>query len=144
MKRRDFVTSVLVAGLATPVMGDSKGGKDKGPETQEGHDGHGHHDDDERLRNHQVNFGHWNAPMDRFVGDPNNRTRNGTNEPEQEPFISVTLSISSSADSTLCWSTAQGTNRALIVPGQRPPGLSTPSCFRPDPRRLNLGTRTHR
>jgi plastocyanin len=77
MKRRDLLTSVLVAGLATPVIGDQKSSKDE----SEGH-GHGHDDRDERRTNHTVSFGHWlptpvTAPIDRFAADPNPRALNG-------------------------------------------------------------------
>ena len=91
MKRRDVLTSVLVAGLATPVIGDQIYKKDEG----EGHGGHGHHDDDGRLNNATVSFGHWRPtpiypanpadlntanpqPIDRFApNDPNPRFLNG-------------------------------------------------------------------
>jgi len=78
MKRRDFVTSVLVAGLATPIAGDEP---KKASTDEQGHGAHGHHDDDGRLRNHTVSFGHWDPtlalPIDRFGADPNPRTQNG-------------------------------------------------------------------
>lgn len=79
MKRRDFVTSVFVAGLAVPISGDQN--TSKGKDDHDGHGGHGHHDDDGRLKNHTVSFGHWNPtavlPVDRFAADPNPRTQNG-------------------------------------------------------------------
>jgi len=40
MKRRDFVTSVVTAGLAAPIV---SGFSDKKEEAQSGHDGHGEH-----------------------------------------------------------------------------------------------------
>jgi plastocyanin len=81
MKRRDFVTSVLVAGLATPVIGDQSQKKAKDEDEGHGGPGHGHHDDDERLKNATVSFGHWiptpvTTPIDRFAV-PNPRTLNG-------------------------------------------------------------------
>jgi plastocyanin len=79
MKRRDLLTSVLVAGIATPVIGDQKRGK----EENEGHGGHGDGERSDRLNNVAVSFGHWRptpvtAPIDRFApNDPNPRTLNG-------------------------------------------------------------------
>jgi hypothetical protein len=77
MKRRDFVTSVLVGSIAVPVIGDSATPTAK----QSEHSGHGNHGDKDKSQNHQVSFGHWNptvaAPVDRMTGDPNPRTRNG-------------------------------------------------------------------
>ena len=75
MKRRDFVTSVLVGGLATPVLVDAHG--------KEEEHGHGHGDHDDESTNHTVSFGHWLptpgvTPIDRFPpADPNPRTLNG-------------------------------------------------------------------
>lgn len=88
MKRRDFVTSVMVGGLATPVIGhQQKSGS--GEKQEEGH-GHGHGGKDERSTNHTVSFGFWNptpgpnTPMvpnplaiDRFAADPSPRALNG-------------------------------------------------------------------
>ena len=65
MKRRDFVSSVLVGGLAVPVLGDQPNGK--GREDQ--HAGHGHGDDDDRLNNATVSFGHW-LPTPDYPADP--------------------------------------------------------------------------
>jgi plastocyanin len=81
MKRRDLLTSVLVAGLATPVIGDQKTGKVE----NEGHGGHGNNNDDDgrKHKNVVVSFGHWRpvpgvTPIDRFApNDPNPRTLNG-------------------------------------------------------------------
>jgi hypothetical protein len=78
MKRRDVLTSVFVAGLSVPIIGDQMRGKDE----DEGHGRHEHGDHDDRLRNVAVSFGHWNPvagvrPFDRFTGDPNDRTMNG-------------------------------------------------------------------
>jgi hypothetical protein len=79
MKRRDFVTSVFVAGLAVPASGDQD--QKQSTDESEEHGGHVHHDDDERLKNHTVSFGHWRpvpgTPVDRFAADPNPRTQNG-------------------------------------------------------------------
>jgi plastocyanin len=77
MKRRDFVTSVLVGGLATPVIGDHQGGQE-----DEHGGGHGPGDHDQRATNHAVSFGHWlptpvTSPIDRFAADPNPRALNG-------------------------------------------------------------------
>jgi hypothetical protein len=65
MKRRDLLTSVLVAGLATPVIGDQKRGKDE----SEGHGGHGHQERDERFANTTVSFGHW-LPTPDYPANP--------------------------------------------------------------------------
>jgi plastocyanin len=77
MKRRDFVTSVLVAGAAVPVIGDAGTRSAKQGE----HSGHGSQGPKDKSQNHQVSFGHWEptvaAPLDRMAGDPNPRTRNG-------------------------------------------------------------------
>src|SRR5262245_47510294 len=77
MRRRAFVTSVLAAGMATPVIGDTSG-KDASDHAHGGHQNNGDHD---RRENHAVDFGNWNPsvgdPIDRMTGDPNPRTRNG-------------------------------------------------------------------
>jgi plastocyanin len=62
MKRRDFVTSVFAAGLATPALG-------KPPQdAQDGHF-HGLGPRDERASNHAVSFGHW-LPTPDYPPDP--------------------------------------------------------------------------
>lgn len=93
MKRRDFVTmtSALVGGLATPVIGDQRSSNSREEEHGGGHD-HGHN---VRATNHSVSFGHWlptpdypadpaelntanPQPIDRFApNDPNPRFLNG-------------------------------------------------------------------
>jgi hypothetical protein len=84
MKRRDFVTSVLAAGLAAPIVTGFSG--KKGEEAQDGHGGHGNSGEaGKKLRNIAVSFGHWGpqdtpAPvaagtLDRFTNG-NDRTRN--------------------------------------------------------------------
>ena len=77
MKRRDFVTSVLSAGVAVPVLGDSSGAQ-KGASEHSGHQDNGDH---ELRKNHTVSFGAWSpsifSPLDRMGADPNPRTRNG-------------------------------------------------------------------
>jgi hypothetical protein len=81
MKRRDFVTSVLAAGLAVPIVGASA---DKASGEQD-HGGHGGGDGAEhrKAKTVVVNFGHWGPtvenPFDRFSingSDPSDRTRN--------------------------------------------------------------------
>ena len=94
MKRRDFVTSVLVGGLAFPVSGDQQRGQEKGKDEEHG-GGNGHGGRHERLNNATVSFGHWlptpdypadplevntanPQPIDRFApNDPNPRRLNG-------------------------------------------------------------------
>jgi hypothetical protein len=95
MKRRDFVTSVIVGGLATPVIGDQQRSQDNREEEHgEGH-GHGHRDREDQVTNATVSFGHWlptpdypadpadlntanPQPIDRFApNDPNPRRLNG-------------------------------------------------------------------
>jgi len=78
MKRRDFVTSVLGAGLAVPIVG---GHTEKPTAEQDGHGGHGGNGmEGPRLRNVAVSFGHWGpsiaTPFDRFGAGANDRTRN--------------------------------------------------------------------
>src|SRR5262244_2181621 len=85
MQRRDFVTSVLVGGLVTPVMGD-------GHNADNDQDNQGEHDHGKRNENgtnHTISFGHWKptptntptptvSPIDRFApNDPNPRFLNG-------------------------------------------------------------------
>jgi plastocyanin len=150
MKRRDFVTSVLVAGLATPVIGDTKGGKDGGTETQEGHEGHGRHDDDDRLRTHQVNFGHWNVPMDRFAPkDPNDRTKNGhlliPNKVRISVGDTVTFAISGFHNVLIYGpgTQPQDIDRTNLVPGSAPALINDPKnrVYRGlDPRTLTLAS----
>jgi hypothetical protein len=81
MKRRDFVTSVLAAGLAAPAIGAS----DAKPAAEQDHGGHGGNANDNGRKGRivDVSFGHWGptvntppGPLDRFTGDPNDRTRN--------------------------------------------------------------------
>ena len=67
MKRRDFVTSVLVGGLATPVIGDQQSSSTN-KEDEHG-EGHGHGDHDERFANATVSFGHW-LPTPDYPADP--------------------------------------------------------------------------
>jgi hypothetical protein len=93
MKRRDFVTSVIVGGLATPVIGDHESNR---ANEDEHSGGQGHHGDrDERATNVTVSFGQWlptpdypadpaelntasPQPIDRFApNDPNPRRLNG-------------------------------------------------------------------
>jgi len=69
MKRRDFVSSVLAAGLAAPAIGATGA---KAP-TEQDHGGHGGGNDDGRKsRVVEVSFGRWGRtlPFDRF-GAPN-------------------------------------------------------------------------
>lgn len=77
MRRRDFVTSVLVAGVTAPVIGDSH----RPAMTESEHAGHQSIPDHDRRNNHAVSFGNWSpsvaAPLDRMGADPNPRTRNG-------------------------------------------------------------------
>jgi hypothetical protein len=74
MKRRDFVSSVLAAGIAAPVVGATG----KAPAAQD-HSGHGGNGDTARLRNVTIAFGNWGPtieqPYDRFA-NANDRTRN--------------------------------------------------------------------
>jgi plastocyanin len=91
MKRRDFVSSVLVGGLAAPVIGEGRvrGSNEKGEKSKEEAHSHGHGKKDERSTNHTVSFGFWDptpgapvgttppATIDRFGADPNPRFLNG-------------------------------------------------------------------
>src|SRR5215813_3347652 len=78
MKRREFVTSVLGAGLAVPIVG---GHTDTASSVQDGHGGHGPNDpeNEAKLTNVTISFGHWGPsvgnPFDRFTNG-NDRTRN--------------------------------------------------------------------
>lgn len=85
MQRRDFVTSVLVGGLVTPVMGDGHTAEHDQQGDQGEHD-HGKRNDN--GTNYTISFGHWNptptntptqtsSPIDRFAADPNPRFLNG-------------------------------------------------------------------
>lgn len=86
MQRRDFVTSVLVGGLVTPVMGDGHNSENDQQGDQGEHD-HGKRND--KSTNYTISFGHWNptptntptqtsSPIDRFApADPNPRFLNG-------------------------------------------------------------------
>lgn len=83
MKRRDFVTSVVTAGLAAPIV--SGFSDKKGEEAQSDHGGHGNAGEaGKKLRNVAVSFGHWGpqdtpavptGTFDRFTNG-NDRTRN--------------------------------------------------------------------
>jgi hypothetical protein len=77
MKRRDFVTSVLAAGVAVPVIGGSL----PSVGTLSEHAGHQNNGDHDRRKNHAVSFGNWSpsiaAPVDRMGGDPTPRAQNG-------------------------------------------------------------------
>jgi len=86
MQRRDFVTSVLVGGLVTPVMGDGHTAEND----QQGEQGeHEHGKRNDKGTNYTISFGHWNptptntptqtvSPIDRFApADPNPRFLNG-------------------------------------------------------------------
>ena len=79
MKRRDFVTSVLAAGLAAPVVGATTEKTAAGQE----HSGHGGEGSGKHAKNIAVSFGHWGpqdtgtppGTFDRFTNG-NDRTRN--------------------------------------------------------------------
>jgi hypothetical protein len=77
MKRRDFVTSVLGAGLAVPIVGHN----DSAATIHDEHAGHGsmQAQNQKPLRDLEVSFGHWGpsvaTPFDRFTNG-NDRTRN--------------------------------------------------------------------
>ena len=58
MQRRDFVTSVLVGGIMTPVIGDRVAADNDQRGQQDEHHHHGGKKD-ERNTNHTVSFGHW-------------------------------------------------------------------------------------
>src|SRR4030095_3070924 len=86
MQLRHFVTSVLVGGIMTPVIGDHVAADNNQQEDHEEHHHGGKHDD--RSTNFTVSFGHWNPtltreptpttqPIDRFAADPNPRALNG-------------------------------------------------------------------
>jgi hypothetical protein len=68
MKRRDLLTSVFAAGLASPVLGHQPNGKNQ-PERNpwDHHHGFGRHD--EKSTNHVVSFGHW-LPTPDYPVDP--------------------------------------------------------------------------
>jgi hypothetical protein len=79
MERRDFVTSVLVGGLMTPVIGDRVAADNDQREEQDEHHHGGKHD--EKSTNFTVSFGHWSptptnsptqteSPIDRLSEDP--------------------------------------------------------------------------
>ena len=77
MKRRDFVASVVGAGLAVPIVGGSTDKPEKTSPAQEGHGGHGHGNDGEagkKLRTVAVSFGHW-GPQDTGTTTPPNPTQ---------------------------------------------------------------------
>jgi len=72
MKRRDFVASVVGAGLVGPIVG---GHTEKESSVQEGHGGHGKGGEDEKkLRTVAVSFGHW-GPQDTGTTTPPNPTQ---------------------------------------------------------------------
>ena len=147
MKRRDLLTSVLVAGLATPVMGDPKTGKD---ENEEHGGGHGHSDDDGRLKNVTVSFGHWlptpdypadpaelntanPQPIDRFPpNDPNPRRLNGHALTPSRVRIQVgdTVSFVISGFHLLLiygpGTKPEDIDRTDLVPGSVPPLINDP------------------
>ena len=68
MKRRDFVSSVLVGGFTVPLIGDQQHGNARDTEDEHG-GGHGHGDDDGRVNNATVSFGHW-LPTPDYPADP--------------------------------------------------------------------------
>jgi plastocyanin len=133
MKRRDFVTSVLVTGLAAPVMAGQDQDKDKDKDQDHEHGG-GHDEVDGKLSNATVSFGNWKptiaAPLDRFPpNDPNPRTRNGH---QLIPHIAkikvggtVNFVIGGFHNVNVYAPGTQPTqiNANLIVPGSTPPGL---------------------
>ena len=130
MKRRDFVTSVLVAGAAVPVIGDA--GAQSGKQSE--HSGHGGQGDKDKSQNHQVSFGHWEpavaAPLDRMTGDPNPRTRNG--------HFMTPSPIKVRAGDTVTFAISGFHNLAVYGPGTQPGDidrtrllLSPPATFPP-------------
>src|SRR5678815_4193214 len=73
MRRRNFVTSVLVGGLVAPVIGDGHSA-----EADQQGDQHDHGKPKEKGTNYTISFGHWNptptntptqtsSPIDRFA-----------------------------------------------------------------------------
>ena len=72
MKRREFVTSVLAAGLGAPVVGATT----EHVAADQDHGGHGG-DNGRQGRIVDVSFGHWGVtlPLDRFTNQ-NDRTQN--------------------------------------------------------------------
>jgi plastocyanin len=148
MKRRDFVTSVIVAGLATPVIGDQQ--KGKGKEQEEEHGGHGHGDADERTNNVVVSFGHWlptpdypanpaelntanPQPIDRFApNDPNPRRLNGHALTPRTTRVRVGDTVSfviSGFHNLLIYGPGtqpEDIDRTNLVPGSAPPLINDP------------------
>ena len=149
MKRRDFVTSVLVGGLAIPVSGDQQRGQQK--KEEEGHGGgNGHGGGHERLNNATVSFGHWlptpdypanpleldtaqPQPIDRFApNDPNPRRLNGHLLIPKTARIRVGGTVNFIiAGFHLVLIYGPGTkpddiNRTLVVPGSVPPLIDDP------------------
>jgi hypothetical protein len=83
MQRRDLLTSALVGGLVTSVVGDPASA-DQGEQAGHHHKGKR----DPKSTNYTVSFGHWlptptsdptqtSSPIDRFGEDPNPRFLNG-------------------------------------------------------------------
>lgn len=68
---------VTAVGLSAAALGATAAKKPH----ESGHGGHQISGDHERRQNHTVSFGNWTPstaqPLDRMVGDPNPRTRNG-------------------------------------------------------------------
>jgi plastocyanin len=148
MKRRDFVTSVIVAGLATPVIGDQQKGKEK--KEEEDHGGHGHGVGDERTNNAVVSFGHWRPtpdypanpaelntanpqPIDRFApNDPNPRRLNGHALTPRTTRVHVGDTVSfviSGFHNLLIYGPGtqpEDIDRTNLVPGSAPPLINDP------------------
>jgi len=152
MKRRDFVTSVLAAGLAAPAIGASEGK----PAVEQDHGGHGgdHGDNGRQGRIIDVSFGHWGQtmPFDRFgAANVNNRNQN--------VHVILPNPIKAHVGDTLVFHISGLHNPQIYGPGTQPEDINTaavdtgvpaiidftkqtaPGVFRGlDPRVLNAGT----
>jgi plastocyanin len=146
MKRRDFVTSVLVTGLAAPVMA---GQQDKDKDQDQEHGG-GHAEVDGKRANATVSFGNWKSdpPLDRF-SNPNQRTANGHQLIPHMARIKVGGTVNfiiAGFHNPIVYEPGTQPNQirtdpAHIVPGSTPPGLIDDPLGRvyrgPDPRTVS-------
>jgi hypothetical protein len=121
MKRRDFVTSVVTAGLAAPIV---SGFTDKDAEQDQSGHGGGHGDEHGRQgRQVHVSFGHWDArvavPFDRF-GTTAQQNPPGRNVHQILPNV-----IKAKVGDTLIFHISGLHNPQIFGPGTQPADIDT-------------------
>ena len=111
MKRRDFLTSVVVAGVSAPAMASQQ---------------HDHRPVEGPLANATVSFGHWLQGQDRVAVNPPPPPANG------HGLIPHTATVK--AGGTVNFIIAGLHNVAVYGPGKQPEDVNVdPATFLPDP-----------